>query len=242
MTAERLKIGQPRFLSLVEILDAHEIAIARHGGAAGVRDQGSLESALAMPEQSFGGEFAHTFPFQMAAAYAFHIAKNHPFVDGNKRTAFTASTLFLWMNGWRLEAGEADAEQAVLDLVTSKLDKQGFAEWLHRHSASRPSFELRDFFMSLSGEQLLAAIKSPLHALQRGQTAEGHATVRETLETFPCVDALFDTIMSYDRVAQDAGQAELIRQDAKMLFQKYSGVIFAFSALYRIAEDMGYEW
>lgn len=92
MTA--LPIGRPRFLTLQGALDFHQDSIENFGGASGLRDQGSLDSALAMPRQGFGGEYAHAFPFVMAAAYAFHIAKNHPFVDGNKRTALSARALF----------------------------------------------------------------------------------------------------------------------------------------------------
>lgn len=226
MTAERLKIGQPRFLTLVEILDAHEIAIARHGGASGVRDQGSLESALAMPEQSFGGDFAHTFPFEMAAAYAFHIAKNHPFVDGNKRTAFTAATLFLWMNGWRLEATEADAEQVVLDLVTNKIDKGGFAAWLNAHCVARPSMELRDFLANLDYDRL--------HAHFEGMSGQSHqeriATMNEAASAIPSIDRANLAAMKWSQEGRE-DYAEILRSQSRML-----------TALFRLAEDMGYEW
>ncbi|MDQ7012628.1 MAG: Fic family protein [Planctomycetota bacterium] len=70
------------------------MAVAQYGGDPGLRDRGLLESALAQPRQAFGGEFAHTYPFGMAAAYAFHIAKNHPFIDGNKRAALMCAGAF----------------------------------------------------------------------------------------------------------------------------------------------------
>jgi death on curing protein len=85
----------PRFLKLSEILLAHEIQIARFGGMGGIRDEGLLESALAQPEATFNGELLHSTIHDQAAAYLYHIAKNHPFVDGNKRTAFAAMDVFL---------------------------------------------------------------------------------------------------------------------------------------------------
>ena len=75
---------EPVFLSLSEVVALHQEALKRYGGLDGVRDMGLVESAIAMPQTSFGGEFLHAFPFEMAAAYAYHIAENQPFVDGNK--------------------------------------------------------------------------------------------------------------------------------------------------------------
>lgn len=89
----------PDFLTAEEVLELHEEAIGAFGGSSGVRDLGLLESAVATPQASFSGEFLHPNLFAMAAAYAFHLCKNHPFVDGNKRTAFYATLLFLERNG-----------------------------------------------------------------------------------------------------------------------------------------------
>lgn len=100
---------EPRFLSTLEVLTLHETAIDIFGGTTGVRDLGLLESAIAMPRQSFGGTYAHAFPFGMAAAYLFHICANHPFLDGNKRTAFSTTVAFLRLNDWNLVASEDDA-------------------------------------------------------------------------------------------------------------------------------------
>lgn len=91
-------ISQPTFLSLDEILQIHSDMIATFGGSDGVRDMGPLESALHGPQASFGGDYLHPEIASMAAAYLFHIAKNHAFVDGNKRTAATAAITFLKMN------------------------------------------------------------------------------------------------------------------------------------------------
>lgn len=90
-----LAIGRPRFVTRDEAFAYHTVSIEEYGGAHGLRDVGMLESALAMPMQGFSGEYAHAFPFEMAAAYAFHIAKNHPFVDGKKRTALMCCGAFL---------------------------------------------------------------------------------------------------------------------------------------------------
>jgi death-on-curing protein len=106
----------------------HDEQIAEHGGAVGVRDQGLLESALARPQNraAYGEADAHV----LAAAYAFGVAKNHPFVDGNKRTALVLCELFLELNGWRNAAGDAETLAAVLDLASGDLDEEGFAAWL----------------------------------------------------------------------------------------------------------------
>ncbi|HEY3352160.1 MAG TPA: Fic family protein [Polyangia bacterium] len=85
----------PDFLSVEEALFLHEEQLARYGGAGGVRDLGLLESAMATPQATFDGRFVHADLFAMAAAYAFHIAQNQPFVDGNKRTGLAAALVFL---------------------------------------------------------------------------------------------------------------------------------------------------
>ena len=84
-----------RFLSLDDVLELHEMQLESYGGATGIRDQGLLESAVMRPQASFGGEFVHNDIFEMAAAYAFHITENQPFVDGNKRTALASALVFL---------------------------------------------------------------------------------------------------------------------------------------------------
>jgi death-on-curing protein len=86
---------EPDFLSLEDVLWIHEQQLELYGGQAGVRDQGLLESAIGMPRQTFGGDFVHEDHFSMAAAYAFHIGENQPFIDGNKRTALEACLTFL---------------------------------------------------------------------------------------------------------------------------------------------------
>jgi death-on-curing protein len=83
-----------RFLSIEDVLELHEMQLEAFGGLAGIRDRSLLESAIAMPEATFGGTFVHSGHFEKAAAYAFHIAQNQPFVDGNKRTALHAPSFF----------------------------------------------------------------------------------------------------------------------------------------------------
>ena len=88
----------PLFLSLDEVLEIHEQQIERYGGSHGIRDAGGLESAMATPQATFGGEFLHRSIPTMAAAYLFHLCQNHPFIDGNKRTGANAAITFLLMN------------------------------------------------------------------------------------------------------------------------------------------------
>lgn len=97
-------MNDPLFLTLDEVLGIHADQIRRYGGRSGVRDLGLLQSALAMPETTFEDEFLHGSVFEMAAAYVFHLARNHPCVDGNKRTALMCALVFLGLNGQRLQA------------------------------------------------------------------------------------------------------------------------------------------
>lgn len=91
---------EPVFLSLDEILEIHEEQIERYGGSTGLRDAAGLESAVATPQATFGGEFLHTSISAMAAAYLFHLCQNHPFIDGNKLVGANAAITFLRMNAW----------------------------------------------------------------------------------------------------------------------------------------------
>src|SRR5437773_1714108 len=95
-----MSAAEPRFLTLEEVLELHHESLARYGGAAGLRERHLLLSALAQPEASFGGVFLHADVFEMAAAYLFHLAQNHPFVDGNKRIALASALAFLHLNGY----------------------------------------------------------------------------------------------------------------------------------------------
>ena len=111
---------EPQFLTEQEVLCIHDTIISKYGGLHGIRDKGLLESALAAPSSSFGGIFIHASLTEMAAAYLFHIAKNHPFLDGNKRTAFACMDIFLQKNGYDFFLSTEDTFQFVLDVATSK--------------------------------------------------------------------------------------------------------------------------
>jgi death on curing protein len=90
------------FLTLEDVLTLHDDAIAFAGGSSGVLSIDFLQGAIAQPEAGFGGEWANEFPFGMAAAYAYHLSRNHAFVDGNKRVGLSAAVVFLYLNGWSL--------------------------------------------------------------------------------------------------------------------------------------------
>ncbi|HAK60251.1 MAG TPA: type II toxin-antitoxin system death-on-curing family toxin [Nitrospiraceae bacterium] len=118
------------FLTLVEVIEIHEDQIQRYGGADGLRDINLLSSAIAMPYSSFSGAFLHTSLFDMAAAYAFHLSQNHPFVDGNKRTALAAALVFLELNGTTISDQTGKLYDAMLSLAQGKLTKADLAKLL----------------------------------------------------------------------------------------------------------------
>lgn len=118
---------EPVFLTVDEVLELHDDQIETYGGDLGTRDMGLIESAVAMPAATFGGEFLHGDLFMMAAAYAFHIAESQAFVDGNKRTGLAAAGAFLKLNGYRLREANDRLANAILALATHDLDKQGLA-------------------------------------------------------------------------------------------------------------------
>ena len=124
----------PVFLEIEDVLELHADLIARFGGTDGVRDMGLLESALGMPRAGFGGEFLHTDLFEMAAAYLFHLAKKHPFLDGNKRIGASAAMVFLDINGWELDAANDEYADLVLSVAAEGLAKSAVAEFLRAHS------------------------------------------------------------------------------------------------------------
>ena len=118
----------PIFLSVDDVLELHRRGINEHGGDSGVRDLALLESAVATPQAGFGGEYAHPTLWLMAAAYAFHIAENQPFVDGNKRAAIAAALYFLALNGFSFDArANAPLYDAMIGLSSRALDKAGLA-------------------------------------------------------------------------------------------------------------------
>ena len=113
----------------------HEEQLAEHGGASGTRDDGLFESALARPENL--AAYGKPDVADLAAAYGFGIARNHPFIDGNKRTAFVAVELFLDLNGFELMAGDSDCVLTMLAVAAGQMDEVALARWLHQHSRAR---------------------------------------------------------------------------------------------------------
>ena len=121
------------FLLLDDVLVLHDDRIQLYGGSTGLRDLGLLESALAMPQATFDGNYLHETPFEMAAAYLFHIVQNHPFTDGNKRVGIVAATVFLDLNGMELDAPEADLGALVLSVAEGQTDKAGITSFFCQH-------------------------------------------------------------------------------------------------------------
>jgi death-on-curing protein len=131
------KSKEPLWIEERDILAIHDRLLALHGGATGVRDRGLLESARARPRPRPHHAYAGTSDIvEMAARYTAGIVRNHPFVDGKKRTGFVIGILFLELHGFDFKAGEADAAQAVMALAASTLDEAGYTEWL-RENAKR---------------------------------------------------------------------------------------------------------
>ncbi len=126
----------PVWIEERDALVLHDRLLALHGGASGLRDEGLLKSALARPQQHFAYAEAADI-IDMAAVYAAGIVRNHPFVDGNKRTGFVVGILFLELNGYRFTASEEDAARAVLELASGNLNEAGYSSFL-RGNVARP--------------------------------------------------------------------------------------------------------
>jgi death-on-curing protein len=126
-------MSEPIWLS-VELIEAvHERQLIEHGGGTGIRDRGMLESALARPRQhhAYGAE---SDVIALAASYAFGLSRNHPFVDGNKRTAAVACELFLELNGHQLLAADGDLYPVFIAMAAGEMDEATFTDWLRRHA------------------------------------------------------------------------------------------------------------
>jgi death-on-curing protein len=125
---------KPVWIDERDALALHDRLLALHGGAVGLRDDGLLKSALARPQQRLA--YAESPDVvDMAAAYTWGIVRNHPFVDGNKRTGFVVGVLFLELNGYRFNASEEDAAQMVLELASGNLDEAGYIAFLRAHAS-----------------------------------------------------------------------------------------------------------
>jgi len=125
---------EPEWLTKAVILAIHDEQLAEHGGGTGVRDDGLLDSALARPQNRLAYDAAADLA-TLAAAYAFGLARNHPFIDGNKRTAFVAAEVFLDLNGMTLTASDEDCVLTMLRLAAGEIDEDAFADWLRANAS-----------------------------------------------------------------------------------------------------------
>lgn len=118
--------------ALFQLLELHQNLIAESGGASGIRDFGALESALAQPEMTFGGQDLYPTLVEKAAALAYSLVMNHPFLDGNKRAAHAAMEIILVLNGYEINASVDEQENLFLNLASGKIKRQDLVEWLQK--------------------------------------------------------------------------------------------------------------
>jgi death-on-curing protein len=126
---------EPYWLTREECLALHEIMLSQYGGSEGLRDDNMLESALAKPRHLFN--YGKPTMADLAASYVFGVVKNHPFIDGNKRTGFMLGAGFLERNGFHFQAGEADAAVKTLALAAGEMSEKEYADWLQANSTRR---------------------------------------------------------------------------------------------------------
>jgi death-on-curing protein len=122
-----------RYLSLQEVISLHSLLIAQSGGSSGLRDRGALESAVAQPEASFGGDDLYPDLASKTAALGHSLIQNHPFVDGNKRIGHAAMEVFLLLNGHEIDALVDEQEKVIIDVASGKLSRNDLSEWLSKH-------------------------------------------------------------------------------------------------------------
>ena len=130
-------MSEPEWILRETVLALQEQSLAVFGGLGGIRDEGMLASALQRPVNLFTYETADLFA--LAASYAFGLAKNHPFIDGNKRAAFIVAVIFLELNGYRFHATEPDAALRTLALAAGEMSETEYTGWLRDHSSPQPS-------------------------------------------------------------------------------------------------------
>jgi death-on-curing protein len=128
---------EPLWMNVADAVIAHDLELAAHGGSAGFRDEGLLDSALARPKNIWAyAESAPLLP-ALAAAYAFGISSNHPFFDGNERTALVVSFAFLDVNGLEVTATQEDAYLTILGLAAGEISEAELAQWFTEHTTAR---------------------------------------------------------------------------------------------------------
>jgi death-on-curing protein len=220
----------PHFLSVDSVIVLHAIAIEDQGGDPAMRDRGLLESAIAMPAQQFADRFLHLDIPAMAAAYAFHICKNHPFVDGNKRAAIAALIAFLSDNGWSFLAMPDDAEPTVRQLAAGELSKQAFTDWVRTKVREKPKMELREFFSRIDPAMFANRFLGLLPGETGANPIEFGQRAQEVAAAMPFVGDL----------ARQQHEAKQSNDDSG--YDRITMLAVGMMTLYAIAEDLGYEW
>lgn len=218
------------FLTVDDVLRLHSIAIDDQGGDPAILNRGLLEAAVAMPQQQFGGVFLHDGIAAMGAAYAFHICKNHPFADGNKRAGHAAMVGFFALNDWVLDATNDEVTEVILSLAAGGLDKQTFTQWALKHARSKPTMELRNYFRHITPQQFVEKVLSLLPAVTGAKPEELSQSFEEAVRSMPVLAEL----------ARQQREAKVAGDEATWVKATMTSVTII--ALYRIAEDMGYEW
>jgi len=127
----------PEFVDKADVLAIHSRQIEKFGGMTGIRDEGLLDSALAQPQATFFGELLHPTIGEQAAAYLYHLAQNHPFLDGNKRTAFATVIAFLGINGYDLNLTQEKAFDLVMQVARGQMSKEEIAILIGEHLKER---------------------------------------------------------------------------------------------------------
>lgn len=126
-----------RYLSVGELLVLHRQVVQRTGGAEGIRDLGALQSAVAQPRTTFSGQELYPSISEKAAALGFSLIMNHPFIDGNKRVGHAAMEVFLYLNGYEIDATVDEQEAIILSLAAGELKRTQFLDWVRTYSISR---------------------------------------------------------------------------------------------------------
>ena len=214
--------GEPRFLSTDEVLTLHETAIDAFGGSHGVRDAGSLNPhwhnlAKHLAENTF--TISH-LEWRRRISFIFSLITRLPTVT--IRTALATCIAFLRLNGWNLVVLEDTAYEKVLDIAQSLKTKKEIEEWLLRNTKPRPSLELREFFRRLNYKTIAAVVEG----IAAGDTRERVATILEASQAIPAI-----TQANIGAMSTDEEGSRILHQHTTLL-----------TAIYRIAEEMGYEW
>lgn len=221
---------EPRFLSVDDVVVLHAIAIEDQGGNPSIRDRSLLESAIATPAQRFEEQYLHPEIPEMAAAYAFHICKNHPFTDGNKRAAAAAMIAFLLDNGWKFDAQPEEADSVIRQLAAGSLGKTAFTTWARKHMHEKPKMELREFFNRIAPAQFSERFLSLLPGETGANPKEFLGRVTEATAAIPLLSDLAKQQQEAQETGDDKG------------WEKVTMLAVGMMTLYALAEDMGYEW